>query len=66
VAQQRHAYREIASGAAMVLFLAGFAAGAFVMVYLFLGADRASRSEYGNAAANHADKWRNQHPLPPV
>jgi hypothetical protein len=50
----------------MVLFMAGFATGVFVSVYLLLGTDRADRSPSGDAASEHADKWKDQRPLPPL
>jgi hypothetical protein len=50
---------------AMALFIAGFATGIFVSVYLLVGTDRQNRSPSGDAARNHTDKWKDQRPLPP-
>jgi len=50
---------------AMALFIAGFATGVFVSVYLLVGTDRQGRSASGDAARDHADKWKDQRPLPP-
>jgi hypothetical protein len=50
----------------MALFIAGFATGVFVSVYLFVGTDRQDRSRSGDAVRDHADKWKNQRPLPPL
>jgi hypothetical protein len=49
----------------MILFLSGFVTGALLTVYVFLGADRWQRPSPKNAAAEHADRWKFQRPLPP-
>jgi len=49
----------------MVLFIAGFATGVFVSVYLLVGTDQQDRLPSGDAARDHADKWKDQRPLPP-
>jgi len=50
----------------MALFIAGFATGVFVSVYLLIGTDRQERSGSSDAARDHANKWKDQRPLPPL
>jgi hypothetical protein len=50
---------------AMALFIAGFATGVFVSIYLLVGTDQQERSRGGDAAQDHAEKWKDQRPLPP-
>jgi len=49
----------------MSLFIAGFATGVFVSVYLLIGADREQHASHGDSAREHADRWKDQRPLPP-
>jgi hypothetical protein len=49
----------------MALFIAGFATGVFVSIYLLVGTDGQDQSPSGDAAWDHADKWKDQRPLPP-
>jgi hypothetical protein len=49
----------------MILFFTGFATGTLLTIYVFLGADRAQRQNFSDAACEHADQWKFQRPLPP-
>jgi hypothetical protein len=57
--------RLLSRGHIMVLFIVGFMTGGFVTAYLLLGADRWERSCPGDAVQEHAQRWRDQRPLPP-
>jgi hypothetical protein len=62
---ERSLYRFQQGQLAMALFIAGLATGVFLSVYLLIGTDRHNRSPSGDAASDHADKWKDQRPLPP-
>ena len=50
---------------AMMLFFSGFLTGTLLTVYLFLGAHRSQCCDPKDAAAEQADRWKFQRPLPP-
>jgi hypothetical protein len=49
----------------VLLFFTGFAAGIALTAYLFIGS-RASQPIDDRASISHADRWKHQHPFPPV
>ena len=52
----------------MAWFLIGLCTGGLLTSYLFIGADRARRKMLHNASGpdDHAQRWKNQRPLPPI
>jgi hypothetical protein len=48
------------------LFFAGFTAGAALSAFLFIGARESQPKDDRTDISRQAERWRNQHPFPPV
>ena len=49
----------------MLLFIAGFATGTLMTIYMFLGTSRWQGLNARDAVWEQAEKWKHQRPLPP-